>query len=69
MPCTKVKLSKKEAEAVINRIYNSYQHRKEKRAYLCNICNYWHTTSEDKRITITSAPIVYKDRWNKLLIN
>ena len=67
MSCNKVKLSKKEALSFIKKFCGTRQYRKEKRAYYCEECNNWHTTSTEDKIEIIDINLINNERWNKLL--
>lgn len=66
MCCTKICLTKKEAESFIKHNYKSKPYRRELRTYYCEEHNAWHTTSKimivNQDIELTAKP-----EWEKLL--
>ena len=69
--CDKVCYTKKEAESTLRFMKKSgYQHRRETRAYYCNVHNSWHLTSSEEFILpdeIVEIEVEQKEKWNQLL--
>lgn len=70
MECQKEILTKKEAEARLKLCLKSYKkRRREKRFYLCPLCNGWHLTSVEIRPDIQNVKLSFKKKWKRLLTN
>ncbi len=67
--CLKVRLSKKEAAAVIKLSPKiGKQYRKEKRAYYCANCNAWHLTSHESPLEkIEPTKLTLLKKWQQIL--
>jgi hypothetical protein len=70
--CSKLKLSKKDAQLFLKSCEtykNAY--RREKRAYYCEECNAWHTTSRDIEQELSKIEDItdptYLQEWERLL--
>ena len=71
MSCNKNTYTKKEAQAILNRLVKSgrWNQKHKGRIYECEICNGWHLThsADHKPASDMNYNLQFKNKWKKLL--